>query len=78
MLAIHENATLEEASVELLCFILEAENWVALEGGKSCNTTKPGQDPAYQRKVGGLRICASVDVTAKLEVFLRVAFKSPG
>jgi hypothetical protein len=28
--------------------------------------------------VGSLRICASVDVTGRLDVFLRIAFRAPG
>jgi hypothetical protein len=36
------------------------------------------QNADYQRRVGPLRICASVDVTSGLEVHLRVAFRAPG
>jgi hypothetical protein len=32
---------------------------------------------SHQRRVGSLRICASVDVTASLKVFLHVAFRAP-
>lgn len=77
MLQIHEHATLEEASSELLEFILEPENWVPLAELKRDPSRRPGQNPAYQRQVGTLRICASVDVTADLGVFLRVAFRQP-
>ncbi len=78
MLAIHENETLEEASTELLHHILEPRNWVPLEALEEDPSARPGQNPAYQRRVGNLRICASVDITSKLDVYLRVAFRAPG
>jgi hypothetical protein len=78
MLSIHENRTLEEASSDLLGFILEPGNWVVLEELRSHPSQRPGQNPDYQRSVGALRICASVDVTPGLEVFLRIAFRGPG
>jgi hypothetical protein len=78
MLAIDEHATLEEASQELLSFALEPDNWVALERLKHEPGGRPGENAAYQRTVGALRICVSVDVTSTLEVFLRVAFRAPG
>ena len=37
-----------------------------------------GQNAVYQRRVGTLRICASVDVSATLDVYLRIAFRAPG
>ena len=78
MLAIHENNTLEEASTELLHYILAPHNWVPLDTLEVDPTSKPGQNPAYQRRVGALRICASVDITPRLDVYLRVAFRAPG
>jgi hypothetical protein len=77
MLSIHEHATVEEASNALFPFILHPRNWVALEAMASEPGTRPGQNPAYQRRVGNLRICASVDVAPTLAVFLRVAFRAP-
>jgi hypothetical protein len=76
MLSIPENQSLEEASASLLDYILVPRNWVWLDQLK--DESRPGQLPEYQRKVGSLRICASVDVSAKLEVFLRIAFRGPG
>lgn len=78
MLSIHEHSTLEEASTELLEFVLSPQNWVALSELKSNPNARPGQNPDYQRRVGSLRICASVDLTANLEGFLRIAFRAPG
>lgn len=78
MLSIHESQTLDEAGAELLEFILQPSNWVTLETLGTSPELRPGQNPNYQRKVGALRICASVDVTRDLGVFLRVAFKAPG
>ena len=78
MLSIHENQTLEQAGVELLEYILQPRNWVALERLQVEPQLRPGQNAAYQRQVDGLRICASVDVTADLGVFLRVGFRAPG
>ncbi len=76
MLSIHEHASLEEASVELLEFALDPSNWTAaLENGA---TVVPAQDVRNQRRVGPLRIYAVVEVTPSLEVFLRVAFRAPG
>lgn len=76
MLSIRENATLQDARDDLLDFILAPTNWVGLgelaEGAAAC----PGQNPAYQRSVAGLSICASVDVTPALGVFLRIAFRA--
>lgn len=78
MLSVQENASLQEAGAELLEFILSAEHWVPLEQLSREPQLRPGQNAAYQRRVGALRICASVDVTPSLEVFLRVAFRAPG
>lgn len=78
MLAIHEHASVEEASGDLLDFILAPENWVSLAQAKVDPAARPGQNELYQRRVGTLRICASVDVADDLGVFLRVAFRAPG
>lgn len=78
MLAIHESATVEEASSDLLDFILAPENWISLASGSEEPSSRFGQNALYQRRVGSLRICASVDVTPNLGVFLRVAFRGPG
>ncbi len=78
MLSIHESGTLEEAGADLLAFILRAENWVVLSELKDSPWRRPGQNPDYQRQVGGLRICASVDVSPSLQAFLRIAFRAPG
>jgi hypothetical protein len=81
MLSVHEKATVEEASADLLAFILEPGNWVPLDEveGEEDATLRPVDDAAYQRRVGPLRICASVDVSpGTLEVLLRVAFRAPG
>jgi hypothetical protein len=77
MLSINENRTLEEASSDLLGFVLDPGNWVVLEDLQAHPQQRPGQNPDYQRCVGALRICASVDVTPRLEVFLRIAFRGP-
>lgn len=78
MRTIHENETLEEASRSLLAFILEPRNWIDLETLGDRPASRPGLNPKYQRQVGTLRICASVDIAPDLEVFLRIAFRSPG
>ncbi|XXF79323.1 hypothetical protein P2318_06110 [Myxococcaceae bacterium GXIMD 01537] len=78
MLSIHEHATVEEASADLLDFILGPDNWVSLAQPSQDPSARPGQNALYQRRVGSLRICASVDVTPELGVFLRIAFRAPG
>lgn len=78
MLQIHEHKSLEDASSELLDFILSPAHWVTLSELKDRPEQRPGQNPDYQRQVGNLRICASVDVTQNTEVYLRIAFKAPG
>ena len=77
MLSIHEHATLEEASQELLAFALEPSNWMTLRPGEQASTSVP-QDVRYQRRVGPLRIYTVLEVAPSLEVFLRVAFRAPG
>jgi hypothetical protein len=78
MLAIHEHATVEEASSDLLDFILTPENWLSIEQQAADASVRPAQNALYQRRVGPLRICASVEVSSPLETFLRVAFRAPG
>jgi hypothetical protein len=77
MLSIHEHATLEEASTELLEFALEPSNWMTLPPAEQAAATVP-QDVRYQRRVGSLRIYTVLEVAPSLEVFLRVAFRAPG
>lgn len=78
MLSINESSTLEEAGADLLAFVLKPENWVALSELKGTPDRRPGQNPDYQRQVGGLRICASVDVAPTLQAFIRIGFRAPG
>ena len=78
MLSISEQASVEEAGSELLRFILEPRNWVVLDHLRTDPASRPGDNPAYQRRVRGLRICASIDITPQLVVFLRIAFRGPG
>ncbi|MCY1016562.1 hypothetical protein [Pyxidicoccus sp. MSG2] len=76
MLSIQEHATLDEASSDLLDFILEPSNWLSV--AQLDPAAWPGQNAVYQRRVGTLRVCASVDVGATLDVYLHVAFRAPG
>ena len=78
MLSIHEHATLEEASAELLQFALAPSNWTTALPASQAPTAVPGQDVQYQRRVGPLRIYTTVEVAPSLDVFLRVAFRAPG
>lgn len=78
MLAIHENETVEEASSDLLDFILGPTNWLSVEKQAEDPAVRPAQNALYQRRVGPLRICACIEVSASLEVFLRIAFRAPG
>lgn len=78
MLSINEHATLEEASGELLEFVLEPYHWVASTPQREDPAAQVGQEADYQRRVGSLRVYAAVEVAASLEVFLRVAFRAPG
>lgn len=77
MQSIDERATLEEASGDLLGFITEAKNWVALRPGEQGRGRRSPLGPNYERQVGPLRVSASVDVQPDLQVLLRVAFRSP-
>jgi len=69
MLSIHEHPTVTEASQALLPFILHPRNWVPLEGLAREPGSRPGENASYQRRVGPLRICASVDVTPRWRCF---------
>ena len=77
-LAIHEHATVEEASTDLLDFILEPTNWLSIEEQAADASLRPAQNTLYQRRVGPLRICACLELSSSLEVFLRIAFRAPG
>jgi hypothetical protein len=79
MLSIHQHATLQDASSELLSFILDPVNWVAASGTAQGDSRGAlGQNAAYQRQVGKLRIFAAIEVTPSLEVFIRIGFSAPG
>lgn len=78
MLSIHEHASVEEASSDLLDFVLAPDNWVSLAQASEDPSARPGQNALYQRRVGPLRICGSLEVTPELGVFLRVSFRGPG
>lgn len=78
MLSINEHTTVEEAGQDLLRYILDPTHWVSVEQLAQQPDLRPGQNPDYQRQVGTLQICASVDVLPSLEVFLRVSFRAPG
>lgn len=74
----HEHRTLESASLDLLGFALDPLNWL-LRAKSAQDTEEPAPHPAeYERRVGKLRIAASVDVAPSLDTTLRVAFRSPG
>jgi hypothetical protein len=77
-LAIHEHATVEEASKDLLDVILMPTHWLSLEEQAADASLRPVQNASYQRRVGPLRICACVEVSESLEVSLRIAFRAPG
>ena len=76
MLQVTQNATIEEAGRDLLGFILDPIHWVVLDRLAAQPHERPGSNANYQRRVGSISICASVDVTADLGVFLRVAFRA--
>ena len=77
-LSIHEHATVEEASKDLLDFILTPGMWLSVAEQAADASLRPAQNTLYQRRVGPLRICACVEVSDSLEVFLRIAFRAPG
>ena len=78
MLSIQEHQSVEEASRSLLEYVLEPRNWVHLDGLTQDPSSRPGLNPSYQRRVGSLRICASIDVGPQMQAFLRIAFRGPG
>lgn len=78
MLSIHEHATLEEASADLLEFALEPSNWMIALPTQQAPCSAAEQDVQYQRRVGPLRIRAVIEIAGSLDVFLRVAFRAPG
>lgn len=71
MLSIPEYETLEEASQSLLTFALQPENWI----GAAAEVTGTHENPAYHRRVGKLRVSATVDVLPTMDTRLRVAFR---
>jgi hypothetical protein len=77
MLSVREHQSFEEASRSLLDFVLQPRNWVHLDALID-DASRPGLNPSYQRRVGSVRICASVDVGPQLQAFLRIAFRGPG
>jgi hypothetical protein len=77
MLQVSQSATLDEAGKDLLGFILDPVHWVVLDRLAAQPQERPGANADYQRRVGPISICASVDVTADLGVFLRIAFRAP-
>ncbi|NBD07698.1 MULTISPECIES: hypothetical protein [Corallococcus] len=78
MLSIQEHGTVEEASSNLLDFILIPDNWLEQARQAEGPSAWPASDTQYQRRVGTLRICASVDVAPSLDVVLHIAFRAPG
>ena len=78
MLSIAEHESVEDASTHLLDFVLAPANWVSLAQASEDPTGRPVQNALYQRRVGPLRICASVEVTGELGAQLRIAFRGPG
>jgi hypothetical protein len=78
MLSIDRHHSIEDAGRDLLEFVLDPEHWVYLDRLQAEPQLRPGQNPKYQRQVGSLRICASVDVTRTMDAFLRIAFRAPG
>ena len=79
MLSIQEHGTVEEASSNLLDFILIPDNWLEQAAPQPEGSSAwPASDMQYQRRVGSLRICASVDVAPTLDVTLHIAFRAPG
>lgn len=64
-----EHASVEEAGGELLDFILLPQNWAAEDARTR---------PEYQRRVGSLRMYATVEMNDELEAMLRVGFFAPG
>lgn len=70
MLQVHEHATVEDASAQLLPYALEPQHWLPLGGWSDARE--------YHARVGKLRICAWIRVKPNLDVVLHVAFRAPG
>jgi hypothetical protein len=66
---VSEVMSIEEASGALLDFALQPQNWLT--------TGRQRVSPAYFRRIEGVQICVSVDVTPTLETYLRVSFRGP-
>ncbi len=77
MLSIARQETWAEAAKSLLPFILDPKQWVYLPEVSKGRSPRPGLDPRFQRVVGPIQVCASIDVTDKLQGFLRVGFFGP-
>lgn len=69
MLSRVELASVEEAGGELLEFALSPENWSVGDASSRAE---------YQRRVGSLRIYATVELNDELEAVLRIGFSAPG
>jgi hypothetical protein len=69
MLTNTEHASVEEAGGELLDFALHPENWAVGDASSRAE---------FQRRVGALRIYASVELNEELEAVLRIGFSAPG
>jgi len=75
MLQTPQHSTVEEASEDMLPFILDPQNWVVADGGDDAFR---GKLTDYCRNVDVLKIRASVGLAPDLGVFLHVAFRGPG
>ncbi len=78
MLSTASQKSWSEASVSLLPFVLDPRHWVYLPELSRGEGARPGLDPRYQRVVESVRVCCSVDVSEKLQSFLRIGFFAPG
>ena len=78
MLRIHALESLEDASRELWGYATLPQNWVALDSLVGPEAVPALEASEYQRRVGSLRVCASVDVDGALEAKLHIAFRAPG
>ncbi len=67
--AVRENITMEAAGGSLLEFVLDPRNWI--------HQAQTRSQPSYQRQVGSIRVCASVDVMPTLETYIHVSFRGP-
>jgi hypothetical protein len=69
MLEIAEHGSVEEAGGELLELALKPQNWRA-------GVVSPPAE--LQRKVGSLRVYATLVINEKSEGFLKIGFSAPG